>query len=70
MKPQIHLSRGQRPELGVGRAAELLDRGQAIVVDVRDPEEWPAGHIPGAAQIPLGELENPPPLLSAKEPAP
>ena len=58
MKPRIKLSRGQKPELGVDRAAELLDEGQAIIVDVREPEEWRAGHIPGAAHIPQGELER------------
>lgn len=29
---------------------------QAIVVDVRQPEEYSAGHIAGAKLIPLGEL--------------
>ena len=28
----------------------------ARLVDVREPEEWAAGHAPGAAHIPLGEL--------------
>ena len=26
------------------------------LVDVREPEEWTAGHAPGATHIPLGEL--------------
>jgi rhodanese-related sulfurtransferase len=26
------------------------------LVDVREPEEWAAGHVPGAAHIPLGQL--------------
>lgn len=29
---------------------------QAWLVDVREPEEWAAGHVPGAHHIPLGEL--------------
>jgi rhodanese-related sulfurtransferase len=40
--------------------AELLDRvraGTATVIDVRPAEEFAAGHIPGAASIPLEELE-------------
>lgn len=28
----------------------------ARLVDVREPEEWAAGHAPSAAHIPLGEL--------------
>lgn len=31
--------------------------GEYIVLDVRQPEEYEAGHIPGAMLIPLGELE-------------
>src|SRR6201984_495527 len=26
------------------------------LVDVREPEEWAAGHVPGATHIPLGQL--------------
>ena len=29
------------------------------VVDVREPDEWEVGHIPGAALIPRGLLEYP-----------
>ncbi len=39
---------------------ELLDRvraGTATVIDVRPAEEYAAGHIPGAASVPLEELE-------------
>lgn len=28
----------------------------AFVLDVREPDEWNAGHIPGATLIPLGQL--------------
>jgi rhodanese-related sulfurtransferase len=30
--------------------------GDALLIDVREPEEWAAGHAPGARHIPLGEL--------------
>jgi rhodanese-related sulfurtransferase len=39
---------------------ELMRRvrkGEVTVLDVRPPEEYRAGHIPGAVSIPLGELE-------------
>lgn len=29
---------------------------QGVIVDVREPHEWAAGHIPGAVHIPLGEV--------------
>jgi rhodanese-related sulfurtransferase len=42
-------------------AAELLDRarrGLVTVLDVRPPEEFAAGHVPGAVNIPIQELEK------------
>lgn len=42
-------------------AAGLLDRarqGLVTVIDVRPREEYVAGHIPGAVNIPLNELEK------------
>jgi len=31
--------------------------GKSVIVDVREPEEYLAGHIPGAINIPRGLLE-------------
>lgn len=28
----------------------------AVILDVREPHEWAAGHAPGAIHIPLGDL--------------
>jgi rhodanese-related sulfurtransferase/DNA-binding transcriptional ArsR family regulator len=39
---------------------ELLERvrdGMVCVLDVRPPEEYAAGHVPGAVNVPLKELE-------------
>lgn len=41
--------------VNVAEAATLRDAG-AYVLDVREPDEWSAGHIPGATLIPVGEL--------------
>lgn len=30
----------------------------AVVLDVRNPDEYEGGHVPGATLIPLGELEE------------
>ena len=35
-----------------------LDRGDVVVLDVRPPEEYAAGHLPGARSVPFGELAN------------
>jgi ArsR family transcriptional regulator len=39
---------------------ELADRmrdGLVIVIDVRPPDEFALGHVPGAISVPLGELQ-------------
>ena len=33
-------------------------RGELQILDVREDEEWVAGHIDGAVHIPLGELRR------------
>jgi rhodanese-related sulfurtransferase len=35
---------------------EILDTGEATLIDVREPSEYEAGHIPGAVNIPLRTL--------------
>jgi rhodanese-related sulfurtransferase len=45
-------------EIGPERARELLDRGEAVVVDVREPYEREAGHIEGSRHIELERLAS------------
>lgn len=40
------------------RKREQQVEGDYALVDVRQPEEYKAGHIPGATLLPLGEVEN------------
>jgi rhodanese-related sulfurtransferase len=42
-------------EISVAEAAAGRDAG-AFILDVREPDEWEAFHIPGATLIPLGQL--------------
>ena len=37
-------------------AIRLLDAHEAVAVDVREPDEYAVGHIPGAKLLPLGEV--------------
>lgn len=43
-------------EVSVLEARRRLDAGRAVLIDVREPEEWAEGHVAGAVHIPLGEL--------------
>lgn len=45
------------PVIDVHEAAEKRAAG-AVMLDVRQPEEWEEAHIPGALLIPLGELPS------------
>jgi len=44
--------------LSTEEAKKLVDDSEAVVLDVRTPEEFEEGHIPKATLIPLQELES------------
>src|SRR5207253_1342176 len=44
------------PVVSVAEAKEMLDRGQARLIDVREVWEWVTARIPGAILIPMGEI--------------
>jgi len=44
-------------EISTAEALDLRKAG-AFILDVRQPEEWAAGHIPDATLIPLGDLST------------
>jgi rhodanese-related sulfurtransferase len=44
------------PETDVTTLARARAAGNVQIVDVREPTEWAAGHMPGAILIPLGQL--------------
>lgn len=39
-------------------AVQLINREKGVVIDVCEPAEFAAGHVGGAKNIPLGELES------------
>ena len=44
--------------LGTAQAVQLINREKAVVIDVCEPEEFAAGHVGGAKNIPLGQLQE------------
>ncbi len=38
-------------------AVQLINRERAVVIDLRSPEEFAAGHVTGARNVPLETLE-------------
>jgi rhodanese-related sulfurtransferase len=40
------------------RAVQLINREKAVVIDVCETEEYAAGHVGGAKNVPLGQLEE------------
>jgi rhodanese-related sulfurtransferase len=43
------------PEVDAAEGKARVDAG-ALLLDVREPNEWEAGHAPGATFIPLGSV--------------
>src|SRR5438477_12557128 len=44
-------------EISPQDAAAKLKSGEAVIVDVRDKDEWDEGHIPGALHMSRGTIE-------------
>lgn len=42
-------------DLDIAEAAGLVESG-AVLLDVREPDEWEAGHAPGAVLIPMNSV--------------
>jgi rhodanese-related sulfurtransferase len=53
--PPLELVKGRIEELMPPEAREEIDSGNAVLIDVRDPERFEAGHLPGAVNVPSGE---------------
>jgi rhodanese-related sulfurtransferase len=42
-------------DVTVGEGSALVEKG-AFLLDVREPDEWQAGHVPGAVFIPMASV--------------
>lgn len=45
-------------DIDVDALAALIERGDIRLVDVREPDEFAAGHVPGAVLVPLGTVPD------------
>ena len=50
--------KGGAGNLSPADAVQRINRDKAVVVDVREPEEYVTGHITNAKNIPLSQLEE------------
>ncbi|MBA2560260.1 MAG: rhodanese-like domain-containing protein [Propionibacteriales bacterium] len=50
------MSETPTPEIDIEELAASRESG--VLVDVREPDEYIAGHLPGAVLIPMGQLAN------------
>lgn len=52
------ISSGGMGGISTASAVQLINREKAVVIDVCEPEEFAAGHIGGAKNVPLAQLEE------------
>jgi len=45
------------PEINVQEAARRVVSGKAVLIDVREPDEWELGRAPQASHLPLSTLQ-------------
>lgn len=56
--PSIAKLLSKAKEVGVADAVQLINRKDAVVIDVREAAEFRAGHIPNARNVPLGQVSD------------
>ena len=49
---------GTRPGVAPGAAVQMINREKAVVVDVGEADEFAAGHVVGARNIPVANFEQ------------
>jgi rhodanese-related sulfurtransferase len=53
--PPLELVKSRIEELLPPAAQEEIEGGDAVLIDVRDPERYETGHLKGAVNVPAGE---------------
>lgn len=49
---------GRANSVGPSEAVRLMNREKAVVVDIREPAEYAAGHVTGSRNVPLAKIEG------------
>ena len=55
--PYVRRSAGG-PWVNTLQATQMINRQEALLIDVRDPAEYAKGHILGAKNVPVADLER------------
>jgi hydroxyacylglutathione hydrolase len=50
------------PVIDVSTLAERLKSDEVVLLDVREDDEWEAGHVEGSVHVPYHELRDGPPV--------
>jgi len=58
------------PWIDVLQATQLINREDALVLDVREPGEFVTGHVLGAKNLPLARLDTPAPDIAKRKDKP
>jgi rhodanese-related sulfurtransferase len=45
-------------DIGTAQATQLINRQNAVMLDVREPKEYEGGRVPASIQIPLSQLAS------------
>jgi len=56
------------PRIALADLRAKMDRGEVVVMDVRDIDSYTASHIPGALHIPVSYIESELPYLPRGKP--
>lgn len=42
--------------INVNEMKEMVEQGEAVIIDVRNPNEYQSGHVPGSTLIPVNSV--------------
>jgi len=59
VKQKVDAVRKHVKTIGIDEYRKIVENpGEALIVDVREPHEYAAGHVPGSINIPRGVVES------------